>query len=118
MTPNNPETVDAIKLMVIGSLMAEYGARLMKDNTKQNLKYRVNCVINAVKNVEMHFLNHDQTNDYYRKHFKKAFNSNETVLLADLILTCWALDENSLEEIIIAIKQVLTTEHDPATESV
>lgn len=104
---NNPETVDAIKLMVIGSLLCEYGSRLIVDETKQTLKYRIRCVMNAVKNVEMHFLNHPNTNNYYREHFKKAFNSNETVLLADLILTCWALDEQGIEEIISAIKQVI-----------
>jgi hypothetical protein len=105
-----PETVDAIKLMIIGSLIAEYGARLMVDDTKQALKYRVKCVMNAVKNVEMHFLNHNQTNDYYRQHFKRAFNSNETVLLADLNLTCWQLNEEGLEEIINAVKQAITQE--------
>ncbi len=104
----NKDIVDAIKLMIIGSLLAEYGARLMVDDTKQNLKYRVKCVINAVKNVEMHFLNHDQTNDYYRKHFKKAFNNNETVLLADLNLTCWQINEEGLEEIVKAVKQAIT----------
>lgn len=104
---NNQDTVDAIKLMVIGSLLCEYGSRLIVDNTKQTLKYRVNCVMNAVKNVEMHFLNHPNTNEYYREHFKKAFNSNETVMIADLILTCWALSEDGLEEIISAIKQVI-----------
>lgn len=104
---NNPETVDAIKLMVIGSLLCEYGSRLIVDNTKQTLKYRINCVINAVKNVEMHFLNHPNTDSRFREHFKKAFNSNETVMLAELILTCWALNEDGLEEIISAIKQVL-----------
>lgn len=104
---NSKETVDAIKLMVIGSLLCEYGSRLIVDNTKQTLKYRINCVMNAVKNVEMHFLNHPNTNEYYRQHFKKAFNSNETVMLAELVLTCWALNEDGLEEIISAIKQVL-----------
>lgn len=104
---NNPETVDAIKLMVIGSLLCEYGSRLIVDNTKQTLKYRINCVMNAVKNVEMHFLNHPNTNEYYRQHFKKAFNSNETVMIAELILTCWSLNEDGLEEIISAIKQVI-----------
>lgn len=104
---NSKETVDAIKLMVIGSLLCEYGSRLIVDNTKQTLKYRINCVMNAVKNVEMHFLNHPNTNNYYREHFKKAFNSNETVMLAELVLTCWALNEDGLEEIISAIKQVL-----------
>jgi hypothetical protein len=104
---NNPETVDAIKLMVIGSLLCEYGSRLIVDDTKQTLKYRIRCVMNAVKNVEMHFLNHPNTNNYYREHFKKAFNSNETVLLAELILTCWALDEDSIEQIITAVKQLI-----------
>lgn len=104
---NNQDTVDAIKLMIIGSLLCEYGSRLIVDNTKQTLKYRIKCVMNAVKNVEMHFLNHPNTNNYYREHFKKAFNSNETVMIADLILTCWALDEQGIEEIISAIKQVI-----------
>lgn len=105
---NSTETVDAIKLMIIGSLLAEYGARLMKDNTKQTLKYKVNCVINAVKNVEMYFLNHPNCDDYYRKHFKKDFNKNETVLLADLNLTCWQIDDDGLEEIVSAVKQAIT----------
>lgn len=104
----NQETVDAIKLMIIGSLLAEYGARLMVDDTKQNLKYRVKCVINAVKNVEMHFLNHNNTTNEFREHFKRAFNKNETVLLADLNLICWQIDDAGLEEIVNAVKQAIT----------
>lgn len=104
----NQETVDAIKLMIIGSLLCEYGSRLMVDDTKRDLKYRVKCVINAVKNVEMHFINHNNTNEYYRQAFKKSFNKNETVLLADLNLTCWQIDENGLEEIVNAVKQAIT----------
>lgn len=104
---SNQETVDAIKLMIIGSLLAEYGARLMVDDTKRDLKYRVKCVINAVRNVELHFINHNNTTEEYRQQFKKAFNKNETVLLADLNLTCWQLNEESIEEIINAIKNVL-----------
>lgn len=107
---NSPETVDAIKLMVLGSMLADYGARLIKDNTKQNLKYRVNCVIQAVKNLEMHFINHNNTNEEARDAFKRSFNKNETVLLADLNLTCWEIDELGIEEIIKAIKQSITTE--------
>jgi hypothetical protein len=80
---SNQETVDAIKLMIVGSLLCDYGARLMVDDTKRDLKYRIKCVINAVKNVEMHFINHNNTTDEYREQFKKAFNKNETVLLAD-----------------------------------
>jgi hypothetical protein len=101
----NNETVDAIKLMIIGSLLAEYGARLIVDDTKQNLKYRIKCVLNAVRNVELHFLNHNNTTPEYREQFKRAFNKNETVLLADLNLLCWQISEQGLEEIIKAISQ-------------
>lgn len=110
MSVNNPETVDAIKLMVLGSMLADYGARLIKDNTKQNLKYRVNCVINAVKNLEMHFINHNNTNEEARAAFKRSFNKNETVLLADLCLTCWQIEESGLEEIVNAVKQAIIQE--------
>jgi hypothetical protein len=107
---NIQETVDAIKLMIVGSLLAEYGARLIVDDTKRDLKYRVKCVINAVKNIEMHFLNHDRTvsSSRFRESFKREFNKNETVLLADLNLTCWGIGEDGLEEIINAVKQAIT----------
>lgn len=104
---NNPETVDAIKLMVLGCMLADYGSRLIVDDTKRDLKYRVKCVMNAVKNVEMHFINHNNTTEDFRVAFKRSFNKNETVLLADLNLMCWQIEENGLEEIINAIKQVL-----------
>ncbi len=102
---DNNETVDAIKLMIVGSLLAEYGARLIVDDTKRDLKYRINCVLNAVRNVELHFINHNNTTNFFREQFKRAFNKNETVLLADLNLLCWQIEEDGLEEIIKAIKQ-------------
>jgi hypothetical protein len=105
---NSTETIDAIKLMVLGSMLADYGARLIKDSTKQTLKYRVNCVLQAVKNLEMHFINHSNTGEEHRKAFKKSFNKNETVLLADLNLTCWEINEEGLEVILNAVKQSLT----------
>jgi hypothetical protein len=105
---NNPETVEAIKLMVLGCMLADYGSRLIVDDTKQQLKFRVKCVMNAVKNVEMHFLNHNNTTEEHRAAFKRSFNKNETVLLADLNLMCWEINDDGLEEIIKAIKQVMT----------
>jgi hypothetical protein len=104
---NNPETVDAIKIMVLGCLLAEYGSRLMVDDTKQNLKYRVKCVLNAVKNVELHFINHNNTNEEHRQAFKRAFNKNETVALTELILMCWEINEDGIDEIIKAVRASL-----------
>ena len=107
---NSPETVEAIKLMVLGSMLADYGGRLLVDNTKQGLKYRVNCVLQAVKNLEMHFINHNNTNEEAKAAFKKSFNRNQTVLLADLNLICWELEEEGVESIINAVKQAINTE--------
>lgn len=105
---SNNETVDAIKLMILGSMLAEYGARLIVDDTKQSLKYRIKCVINAVKNVEMHFVHDPRTTEEHLKAFKRAFNKNETVLLADLNLTCWEINDEGLEEIVKAVKEAIT----------
>lgn len=105
---NSPETVDAIKLMIIGSLLAEYGARLIVDGTKQELRMKVNAVLNAVKGVERHFLAHGNADKEAREAFRRAFNKGETVLLADLNLQCWQISEDGLEEIIKAVKIAIT----------
>lgn len=107
---SNQETVDGIKLMILGSLLAEYGARLIIDDTKHDLKQRIRGVINSVANVERHFITHPNSNKEYREQFRHAFNKNETVLLADLNLTCWQISEDGLEEIVSAVKQAITTE--------
>lgn len=104
---NTPETVDAIKLMILGSMLADYGARLMVDNTKRTLKYRVNGVLNAVKQVEMHFINHNNTTEVYRQAFKKEFNKESTVALTELNLLCWQIDADGIDEIVKAVKAVL-----------
>jgi len=104
---NDPETIDAIKLMVLGSMLADYGARLIKDSSKEALKFRINSVMQAVKNLEMHFINHNNTTDQHREAFKRSFLRNETVLLADLNLTCWEINEDGLEEIINAVKKAI-----------
>ena len=59
----------------------------------------------------MHFINHNNTTQEYRELFKRAFNKNETVLLADLNLTCWQISEDGLEEIVNAVKQALQPEN-------
>jgi len=101
---NNPETVDAIRVMAIGALLADYGARLIVDGTKQEMKMHVKGIINAVKRLENYFIAHPNGNEQSRDQFRKAFNKNETVLLADLNLLCWQINEEGLEEILNAVK--------------
>jgi len=110
---NTPETVDAIRVMVIGTLLADYGARLIVDGTKQEMKMHVKGIINAVKRLENYFIAHPNGNEQSRDQFRKAFNKNETVLLADLNLLCWQLSEESIEEILNAIKQSINESTNP-----
>jgi hypothetical protein len=81
---SNQETVDAVRLMVIGACLCDYGSRLIVDDTKQEMKMRCNGVINAVKAFERYFVGHPNGNKESAIDFKKGFNRNETVLLADL----------------------------------
>lgn len=106
---NNPETVDAIKLMVLGCLLADYGSRLIVDDTKQILKYRVNAVIKAVRDVENHFIGHRNSTQSHREAFRREFNKNETVALTELVLLCWQIEENGIDEIVKAVKAVINT---------
>ena len=101
------EREDAVRLMILGVLLADYGARLIVDGTKQEMKMHVKGVINSVKRFENYLIGHPNGNAESREQFKKAFNKNETVLLADLNLTCWEIEEEGLEEIINTVKQAI-----------
>lgn len=101
-------SVSAVKKMVIGCIIAEYGARQMLDSTKYDLRHRVNSVIKSVQSVENWFLHNQYSNDFYREIFKKEFKGNEVMMLAELFDTVFGLSEDSLEEIIQVLKKNIT----------
>lgn len=98
------EKANAIRTMVVGALVADYGARLIVDGTTHELKQLINNVLKSVRSVERHFLFHDNTDAEYREVFKRQFVSNTHVLIAELVQTVWGLSEDTLEDIIRAIK--------------
>jgi hypothetical protein len=99
------KAVSAIKKMVVGCIIAEYGARQMVDVTKYDLKNRVNSVIKSVQSVENWFLHNQYSNNNYREIFKKEFKGNEVMMLAELFDTVFGLSEDSLDEIIQVLKK-------------
>ena len=99
------QAVSAIKKMVIGCIIAEYGSRQMLDSTKYELKHRVNNVIKSVVSVENWFLHNKYSNDGYREIFQKEFRGNEVMMLAELFDTVFGLSEDSLDEIIQVLKK-------------
>ena len=84
---NEQTIVSAIKKIIVGLIIAEYGLIQLKDATKQDLKSRTNAAINL-----------------YRKVFEKEFLKGEMVLMAELFETCFGFNEETLEIIINSIK--------------
>jgi hypothetical protein len=102
------QSVSAIKKMVIGCIIAEYGARQLVDSTKYDLKKRVNTVIKSVESVENWFIHNQYSSELYRDIFKKEFRGNEVMLMAELFDTVFGLSEDSLDEIIQVLKKNIT----------
>jgi hypothetical protein len=102
------QSVSAIKKMVIGCIIAEYGARQLVDSTKYDLKKRVNTVIKSVESVENWFIHNQYSSELYRNIFKKEFRGNEVMLMAELFDTVFGLSEDSLDEIIQVLKKNIT----------
>ena len=100
--------ISAIKKMVVGCIIAEYGAIQLIDSTKYDLRNRVNLVIKSVQSVENWFLHNENSNDAYREIFKKEFKGNEVMMLAELFDTVFGLSDDSLDEIIQVLKKNIT----------
>jgi len=91
--------------MVIGCIIAQYGARQMLDSTKYELRQRVNNVIKSVVSVENWFVHNQYSNQQYREIFQKQFKGNEVMMLAELFDTVFGLSDDSLDEIIKVLKK-------------
>lgn len=98
------ERANAVRMIVVGSLLADYGARLIIDDTMHDLKTRARRVMTAVQSIERHFIHHPNTDTRYREVFKREFISNSIPLMAELLQTVWGLSEESMEDIITKIK--------------
>lgn len=102
----------ALKKIIIGSVIAEYGALQMLDNTKFDLKQRTTQVISASKNVQNWFLFHPLSNGKYNAIFKKEFNKNELMLLSEIVEKLYLLDEDGLDEVLKALDASITVENE------
>lgn len=100
----NQDRTDIVRLMVTGIVIAEYALRRLQDNTKQDLKMKVKGAINQCLSVQNWFIHHTKSSPQTANLFKKQFNSNEILLLSELLETCFPLDEFGIEEVIKAVR--------------
>jgi hypothetical protein len=98
------ETADNMKKIVVGLIIAEYGIRAMNGTAKHDLKQRTRIAINSILSVQNYFLHHPQSTKEQIEIFKKTFIKNEMFMLSELVVTAWGFDDDTLEEIINALK--------------
>ena len=98
------QTANAIRKVVVGLIVAEYGLMQIRDESKQDLKARTNFAIKAIKRVQEYFLTHPNSTAEHREIFKKEFIKSEIFMLSELMESVWGLSDDSLEEIINTIR--------------
>jgi hypothetical protein len=94
----------AIRWLVVGSLIAEYGAMLLSAD-RGELKMRANAVIRDSRGVQNYFRYHPKCSPESKKIFETEFTKNEIIAIAELVEVVWGFDEQSIEDVIKAVKQ-------------
>jgi hypothetical protein len=107
------EKAQVIRLMATGIVISQYALLRLKDNTKFELKQRVNTAIAKCQDVEKWFIHHTGSDPETSALFKKQFNSNEILMLSSLLETCFVLDEDGIGEVIKAVQQAIELEQQP-----
>ena len=98
------ELANAIRKVVVGTIVAEYGLMQIRDESKQDLKARTNFAIKAIKRVQEYFLTHPNSTPEHREIFKREFIKSEIFMISELLEAVWGLSDDSLEEIVNTIR--------------
>jgi hypothetical protein len=101
---NENRVADSIKKMVIGAIIAEYGALEIKDEAKYELRHRVNGLIRSSNSVQDYFRHRPEIDPATREVFKKNFLKDEYLLISEILVAIWNFDEKSLEDLLQQIK--------------
>ncbi len=98
------KTAKSIRKLVIGVIVAEYALMELREDAKQDLKYRANIAIKSARAVQDYFKFHPQCTPEHKAVFEKEFIKSELFMISELLETVWGIDDDGLEEIINAIK--------------
>jgi hypothetical protein len=104
------EKAKIIRLGVTATIIANYAMLMLKDETKYELRKRVNDVIKSCQRVEQYFVTHECSKEETRQLFRQQFNSNEICMLSELLRTCMVLDEHGIEAVISSVNDALAHE--------
>lgn len=104
------QTAKSIRKLVIGVIVTEYALMELREDAKQDLKYRANIAIKAAKAVQDYFKFHPQCLPEHKKVFEKEFIKSELYMISELLECVWGIDDEGLEIIINAIKENISNE--------
>lgn len=96
--------VDALKMISIGTIISEYGLIKMQDDSKFELKNRVNAAIKFCVSVQNWFRFHPKCRQETMKVLTTQFNDSKILLLAELFKEVHHFTEETLEHILQQIQ--------------
>lgn len=99
------QQVSALKKLMSGVIIAEYGLRQLVDNTEKELKRRTKIAMTAIESMQNCFLHNPTISKERKELFKLDFQSDRKVLLAEIFEILVDIEEEGLEIILDAIKK-------------
>lgn len=107
------DQISAIRLILVGAMISDYGVRLIVDEIKFEFKEKINRVLNSVKNLETYLIQSRNLSGDDRECLKRTFTQNEITLMAEIINEINGLSEDDLEQTLQAIKDNIQEEELP-----
>lgn len=95
----------AMRKIVTGAIIAEYGCISIVDSATFDLKSRVVRLANASRSVQSMVINHPNIGPIAQEMLKRELNSNEVMMMSEIVESLWGLNEHDLEDILNAIKR-------------
>jgi hypothetical protein len=98
--------VKAVKFIAIGAIMAEYGALILKDRSKFDLKQRVNILKKQSDNVQNWFILNKSVDANKNEAMKSEFSKSEIYLMSEILNVISYFTEDTLDEILTQLKNI------------
>jgi len=98
--------VKGVKFVAVGAIIAEYGALLLKDRTKFDLKQRVGLLKKQSENVQNWFILNGETGTAKNEAMKSEFSKSEIYLMGEILNVISYFTEDTLEQILEQLKKV------------
>jgi hypothetical protein len=98
-----------VKMIIVASMLADYGGRMLIDGAKFALKNHVNGIINHAAGIERLFVTSRWIDENERANFRYQFCGNTGALIAEHLQNLFGLNEESLELVINEVNKMIVT---------